>query len=154
MTKTELFISCDEHVQEHPGVWTKRLPRAKWGDRIPHIEAAAHGRERWVVEGNEIDLNGVADCGAAMAERTENPQRWSEVPAMVYDPQQRLKAMDRAGIDYAVLYPTVAGAGGQTFGRLKDPEFELACVQAYNDWLIEEWASVYHAAFSHRGGGQ
>jgi len=142
MTQNEFFISVDEHVQEHPGVWTKRLPRAKWGDRIPHIEAAAHGRERWVVDGSEIDLSGVADCGAAMAERTENPQRWSEVPAMVYDPQQRLQAMDRAGIDYAVLYPTVAGAGGQTFGRLKDPEFELACVQAYNDWLIEEWASV------------
>ena len=23
-----------------------------------------------------------------------------------------------------------------------DPELELACVQAYNDWLIEEWAAA------------
>jgi predicted TIM-barrel fold metal-dependent hydrolase len=142
MTKKELFISVDEHVQEHPAVWTKRLPRAKWGDRIPHIEAAPHGGERWVVDGNEIDLSGVANCGAAMAERNENPRRWSEVPVSVYDPQERLKAMDRGGVDYAVLYPTVAGAGGQTFGRLRDAEFELACVQAYNDWLIEEWADA------------
>ena len=50
--------------------------------------------------------------------------------------------MDAAGIDYAVLYPTVAGASGQTFGQIEDPELELACVQAYNDWLVEEWGNV------------
>ncbi len=33
-----IFISVDEHVQEHPELWTKRLSRARWGDRIPHIE--------------------------------------------------------------------------------------------------------------------
>jgi predicted TIM-barrel fold metal-dependent hydrolase len=31
---------------------------------------------------------------------------------------------------------------GERFGRLEDSELESACVQAYNDWLIEEWASV------------
>jgi predicted TIM-barrel fold metal-dependent hydrolase len=36
----------------------------------------------------------------------------------------------------------VAGPAGETFGRLTDPDLELACVQAYNDWLIEEWASA------------
>ena len=77
-----------------------------------------------------------------MADRTKNPQRWADVPAAVYDPKERLKAMDEAGIDYAVLYPTVAGVGGQTFGRIDDPELELACVQAYNDWLLEEWAGA------------
>jgi predicted TIM-barrel fold metal-dependent hydrolase len=57
-------------------------------------------------------------------------------------PLARLKAMDSAGIDYSVLYPTVAGLAGETFGRLEDPELELACVQAYNDWLIDEWAGA------------
>ena len=142
MKLNEFFISVDEHVQEQPEVWTKRLPRSKWGSRIPHIEETSHGRERWVVDGSEIGLDGVADCGAAMPDRTENPQRWFDVPASVYDPKERLKAMDEAGIDYAVLYPTVAGSGGQTFGRIEDPEFEVACVRAYNDWLIEDWAGV------------
>jgi predicted TIM-barrel fold metal-dependent hydrolase len=64
------------------------------------------------------------------------------VPAAAYLPSDRLKAMDAAGIDYSVLYPTVAGLAGETFGRLEDPELELACVQAYNDWLIDEWASA------------
>ena len=136
------FISVDEHVQEHPEVWTKRLSRAKWGERIPHVERNSKGVERWIVDGREVDLGGVADCGAAMAERTKNPQRWVDVPTAVYDPKERLKVMDAAGIDYAVLYPTVAGVGGQSFGRIEDPELELACVQAYNDWLLEEWGGA------------
>jgi predicted TIM-barrel fold metal-dependent hydrolase len=77
-----------------------------------------------------------------MPDRTINPQRWSEVPASVYDPEERLRAMDAAGIEYAVLYPTVAGVGGEAFGRIEDPELELGCVQAYNDWLLEEWAGA------------
>ena len=137
-----IFISVDEHVQEHPEVWTKRLSRARWGGRIPYLEKNSDGTEQWIVDGRQIELDGVADCGAAMPDRTRNPRRWSEVPASVYDPKERLKVMDAAGIDYAVLYPTVAGSGGQIFGRIGDAELELACVQAYNDWLMEERVSV------------
>ena len=135
------FISVDEHVQETPDLWTKRLSKAKWGDRIPHIGANSNG-ERWLIDGNEIDLPGVADCGAAMAQRTGRPERWADVSSVVYDPRQRLQQMDEAGIEYAVLYPTVAGVGGQSFGRIEDGELELACVQAYNDWLLEEWGGA------------
>jgi predicted TIM-barrel fold metal-dependent hydrolase len=139
---TDLFIAVDERFQERPEVWTKRLSRSKWGERIPHLDKTSSGVECWVADGRKLDLDGVADCGAVMPERTKNPQRWAEVPASVYDPMERLSAMDAAGIDYAVLYPTVAGAGGQTFGRIEDPELELACVQAYNDWLLEDWCRV------------
>lgn len=142
MTIRNSFISVDEHVQEPPEVWTKRLSISKWGQRIPHVEKKPTAQERWVVDGRQVPVDGVADCGAVMPERTKNPQCWVDVPASVYDPKERLKTMDAAGIDYAVLYPTVAGSGGQTFGRIQDAELELACVQAYNDWLLEEWTSA------------
>lgn len=142
MSPESFFISVDEHVQETPEVWTKRLSHSKWGDRIPHIERYSGGIEGWLVDRHQLLLGGVADCGAVMPDRTMNPQRWSDVPASVYDAKERLNAMDAAGIDYAILYPTVAGSGGQNFGKIQDPELELACVQAYNDWLLEEWASV------------
>ena len=77
-----------------------------------------------------------------MADRNCEPSRWEDVPSGAYVPAERLKAMDSAGIDYSVLYPTVAGLAGETFGRLEDPALELACVQAYNDWLIDESASA------------
>jgi predicted TIM-barrel fold metal-dependent hydrolase len=136
------FISADDHVQEHPEVWTRRMSKAKWDGRIPHIERQADGTERWVVDGKTIDLGGVAIAGAAMPDRAREPQRWDEVPGIACTPKERLTAMDVDGVDYSVLYPSVAGRAGETFGRLTDPEFELACVQAYNDWLIDEWASA------------
>ncbi len=142
MTTSNPFIAVDEHVQEHPDVWTRRLTGSRWGRRIPHVERNSGGADRWVVDGRGICLGGVADCGAVMQDRTKNPQRWSDVPPSVFDPRERLKAMDTAGIDYAVLYPSVAGPGGQVFARIEDPELELACVRAYNDWLLEEWTSV------------
>ena len=136
------FISADDHVQEHPEVWTKRMSKAKWGDRIPHLERAADGKERWVVDGKPVDLPGVALAGAAMPDRAQEPQRWEDVPTVTYKATERLTAMDVDGVDYSVLYPAVAGRAGETFGALQDAALELACVQAYNDWLIDEWAAV------------
>lgn len=136
------FISVDDHVQEHPEVWTSRLSKSKWGSRIPHIERQADGTERWTVDGRVLPLTGVAAAGALMADRGCDPQRWEDVPKAAYVPQERLQAMDADGVDYSVLYPTVAGHAGQVFGRIADPDLELACVQAYNDFLIEEWAAA------------
>ena len=135
------FISADDHVQEHPAVWTARMSKSQWGDRIPHLERQADGSESWMVDGKKTDLRGVALAGAAMPDRARDPQRWEEVPKVAYVPAERLTAMDVDGVDYSVLYPSVAGRAGETFGRLDDPALELACVQAYNDWLIEEWAA-------------
>lgn len=136
------FISADDHVQEHPEVWTKRMSKAKWGDRIPHVERQADGSERWLIDGKKADLRGVALAGAAMPDRAREPQRWADVPKVAYMPKERLAAMDVDGVDYSVLYPTVAGRAGEAFSTLTDTDLELACCEAYNDWLIEEWASV------------
>lgn len=142
MEARQRFISVDDHVQEAPDVWTARLSRRKWGDRIPHVEERPGGAQQWVVDGQPLPLGGVAVCGALMADRVEEPQRWEEVPAAAYRAADRLMAVDADGVDYTVLYPTVAGVGGGTFGRLTEPELEQDCVRAYNDWLIDEWASV------------
>lgn len=136
------LISADDHIQELPDLWTSRLSGARWGDRIPHIERQPDGSERWVVDGRVLPLRGVAMAGATMPDRAYEPQRWAEVPKAAYLPSARLEAMDADGVECSVLYPIVAGVGGETFGRISDPALELACVQAYNDWLIEEWASA------------
>jgi predicted TIM-barrel fold metal-dependent hydrolase len=136
------FISADDHVQEHPEVWTLRLSKQKWGERIPHLETQSDGSEFWVIGGRRISLPGVAATGALMRDRAQEPKRWSDVPPMAFSAAERLKAMDVDGVDYSVLYPIVSGLAGETFAKLDDADLELACVQAYNDWLIEEWASV------------
>ena len=136
------LISVDDHIQEVPDLWTRRLSKARWGDRIPHMERGSDGMERWLVDGQALLDHCVARAGALMPDRNEEPRRWNEVPAAAYNPAERLRTMDAAGVDYSVLYPTVAGLAGEAFARLRDPELELACVQAYNDWLMEEWAAA------------
>jgi predicted TIM-barrel fold metal-dependent hydrolase len=136
------FISADDHVQEHPEVWTSRMSKQKWGARMPHVEEQPDGSEAWVIDGRPISLPGVAAAGALMADRAQEAKRWGDVPRMAYSAPERLKAMDMDGIDYSVLYPVVGGLAAETFGKLDDANLELACVQAYNDWLLEEWAGV------------
>lgn len=136
------LISVDDHVQETPKLWASRLSKKTWGDRIPHVVRLKSGKERWVADGKVLLQGEIAEVGALMGDRQDAPRSWDEVPPEAYDPKARLRAMDAARIDASVLFPTVAGVAGQAFGAIKDPKFELACVQAYNDWLIEEWASA------------
>lgn len=135
------LISVDDHVQEPPDVWTLRLSQSRWGDRIPHLERATDGTQ-WVVDGKVLLDGHIARAAALMPDRNQEARRWDETPAAAYRPLDRVEAMDAAGIDYSVLYPTVAGLAGEAFGRLQDPDLEVACVQAYNDWLIEEWCAA------------
>jgi predicted TIM-barrel fold metal-dependent hydrolase len=65
--------------------------------------------------------------------RLSYPQRWDEVPAKAYVPGERLKALDADRIDGEVLFPNDPAS----FHQYGDPDFELACVQAYNDRLGE-----------------
>jgi uncharacterized protein len=136
------LISVDDHVLETPTVWTDRMSQSRWGDRIPHLIENADGSQSWSVDGRTLPLAGNACAGAALPDRAVNPRRWEQVPAEAYRPKDRLKAMDTDGVDASVLYPTAAGIAGETFGQITDPELELACVQAYNDWLIDEWAAA------------
>jgi uncharacterized protein len=134
------FISTNEHVIESPDVWTSRLSAARWGERIPHIVAKDNGLEAWLIDGREYPLLGSGSAAACMSDRGDEPQRWADIPAVITDPAKREHAMQEQGVSYAVLYPSVAGIGGETFGQIADPELELACVRAYNDWVIETWA--------------
>lgn len=136
------LVSVDDHVQEPPDLWTRRLSGGRWGDQVPHLERIRNGADRWVSGDVALADGRVSHAAAFMPDRTQAPGRWEDVPAAAYAPAERIKAMDAAGIDYSVLYPAAAGLAGQAFGRLQDPELELACVQAYNDWLIEEWSGA------------
>ena len=112
------FISADDHVVETPDVWTARVPNAL-KSRAPHLEQQSDGSERWVLDGQVLLGGKVATVGALMTDRTKDPTRWADVPSAAYQPADRLKAMDAAGVDYSALYPTVAGVAGQAFAGLR-----------------------------------
>ena len=136
------LISADDHVVEPPDLWTERVPKQSWGDNIPHVERQADGTERWLVEGKPTENVTLARVGALLDERYSDPATWQQVPAAAHDPAERLKAMDRDSIEAQVLYPSAGGLGGESLGAIEDPELELACVQAYNDWMLDVWAKA------------
>ncbi|MGH7817865.1 MAG: amidohydrolase family protein [Candidatus Binatia bacterium] len=140
MVQSTKIISAVDHVIEPPEVWTERLSKTKFGDRVPHLERLSDGNDHWIVDGRRLPLADTAQIGALMADRVSVPKRWEDVPKTAYEPTARLQAMDDDGVDRAVLYPSLAGFSGEIFGTIADPELELVCVQAYNDWLIEQWA--------------
>jgi predicted TIM-barrel fold metal-dependent hydrolase len=135
------FVSVDDHVVEHPAVWTDRLSRDTWGDRVPHV-VTVDGREVWVIDGRQVPIADSSMTGALLPDPADAPRRFADVPSAATDPAARLRAMDVAGVDASVLYPSVAGTAGQVLAGIADPDLELACVRAYNDWLIDEWAAV------------
>ena len=56
-----------------------------------------------------------------------------------YEVKPRLEDMDANHIEAALCFPTFPRFCGQTFTEAKDKELGLLCVQAYNDWMVEEW---------------
>ncbi len=135
-------ISVDDHVQEPPDLWTRCMSRGKWGERIPHVARQADGAERWVIDGQVRPGRSLAATGALSADRSAEPQSWSEVPRTVWDPQARLAALDADRIDCSVLYPAAAGVSGEALGAIKDLELQIECVRVYNDWIIDVWAAA------------
>jgi predicted TIM-barrel fold metal-dependent hydrolase len=136
------LFSCDSHGQLDRDAWTKRMSKARWGDRIPQVvevkeEGFDQPVERWMING-KVRGGWVCNCPAAMeggVERGYYPLRWEEVPKIVYDPAERLRALDHDGIDGEVLFPNTPV---QNFAFLQaDAAFELACVRAHNDALAE-----------------
>ena len=53
----------------------------------------------------------------------------------------RLADMDRNHTDASLCFPTFPRFCGQTFLERGDRDLALACVQAYNDWMIGEWCA-------------
>jgi uncharacterized protein len=145
------LISCDSHAQLHKDSWTSRMSRAKFGDKIPELRettdkahmAVAFDKpvQRWFVYDKVVGERGVVNCPTVMNDplRKTFPQHWDEVPAIVYDPGERLKALDSDRVDGEILFPNDPVQSGTFFQG--DAEFELACVQAYNDALAE-WREV------------
>ena len=141
------LISVDDHLIEHPRVWADRLP-ARYAELAPHIVDAPRANggppsQVWEYQGRrypQIGLNAVA--GKDPSEWNIDPARFDEMLPGCYDPKQRLADMDLDGVEAALCFPSFPRFAGTVFLEGDDREVALACVQAYNDFLIEEWCAT------------
>ena len=69
------------------------------------------------------------------AEEQALAERYAEEIARDFDPETQVRAMDKEGLDLAILFPTSA-MYVTAFTRM-DPRFAAAVCRAYNDWLYD-----------------
>jgi len=133
------IVSVDDHVIEHPKVWTDRLP-AKYREQGPQIVETEQGHHVWHFEGEAfpyIGLNAVA--GKEPKDFGMEPVRYDDMIPGCYDPKSRVADMDIDGVQAACCFPSFPGFGGGVFHRAKDKDLALECVKAWNDFSIDEW---------------
>jgi predicted TIM-barrel fold metal-dependent hydrolase len=134
------LISVDDHILEPPNLWVDRVP-AKDRDRAPQM--VNDGGEIWVYDGKKFPTSGLsAVAGKSKEEFSPEPVPYSEMRPGCYDAKARIEDMDRAGILASLSFPTLTRFCGQMFMEASDREFGFTCLQAWNDWMLEDWCGA------------
>ncbi|HET6734664.1 amidohydrolase family protein [Mycobacterium sp.] len=147
-------FDADNHLYETKDALTKFLPdHAKYA--IDYVDV--RGRTKIVVRGQITDyipnptFDVVAQPGAQEDYfRHGNPERKSyrevlgepmkAIPAF-REPGPRLEVMDEMGLDYALMFPTLASLVEE---RMKDDvELTHDVIHALNQWIYETWTFDY-----------
>ena len=66
---------------------------------------------------------------------------YDEMRPGCYDRDARIKDFELNWTDGSLPFPTFPRFCGQTFYETPDRDLGLACVKAYNDWMVEEWCA-------------
>lgn len=157
------IISVDDHVFEPPNLWQDRLP-AKLKERGPRIErtklqligASGGGMpprmvkspdgsgvwgDVWLYDGLFSPLH-VLSGATGLENITFRPTTFDEILPGCWQQAPRLADMDSNHVEASICFPnTLPRFCGQTFYEAKDHDLALLCVQAYNDWMLDEWCA-------------
>jgi predicted TIM-barrel fold metal-dependent hydrolase len=163
MQEVPRIISVDDHVVEPPDLWQSRLP-ARYLDRGPRIERkkivfAGDGRGGGGSSIGWVEDPGGAWCDVWYYDDLVSPfmmlsaavgfeevgftvTTFDEIRKGSWDQTERLADMDANHTDAAICFPnTLPRFCGQAFYERQDKDLALLCVQAYNDWMIDEWSA-------------
>ena len=70
------------------------------------------------------------------------PTTFDEIRPGCWKQPERLADMDTNHTEASICFPnTLPRFCGQTFYERADHDLALLCVQAYNDWVIDEWCA-------------
>ena len=154
------IISVDDHVLEPADLWHRYLPERFRGaaprlERIKgRFEPGARGgwvatddggwADIWRFEGYEMAI--IPGFAAAGMDQDylglhHDPLTYDQMRPGCYDQAPRLEDMDENHTEAGLSFPTFPRFCGQTFLEHGERDLALACVQAYNDWMIDDWCS-------------
>lgn len=128
------ILDSDMHVREPADLW-ERYMEPEWLDRAPRIIGSTSRSSAMVLLDGKIlkgysptHRGGIFDAARIDAEI-------ADARARGFDGRSQIEAMDREGLDVAVLYPSI-GLGIMMREEL-NPKLAAAIARAYNNWLYE-----------------
>src|SRR5580700_2544780 len=153
-----LIVDLDAHVVEPPDVWSRRLP-ARLREMGPHIEympggvpvlkgssyVESPGTEGpdvawWCYEDHRASIKRtIAAAGFAADEVQLRGVTYDEMRPGCWRGSDRMMDMDVNGVEAQLCFPNYPRFCGQQFLWGKDRELAQLCVEAYNDWMVDEW---------------
>lgn len=153
-----LIISVDDHVVEPPTLWSDRLPAALQ-DRGPRTERRhgvidyINGRatfaegdgpgaawtDVWRYESLAWPLHAGLALGGQRERLELDPVTYEDIEAGCWQQEPRLELLTANHTEASLCFPTVPRFCGQLFLEAEDKALALRCLQAFNDWMIEEW---------------
>lgn len=143
-----VLVSIDDHMIEPPDLFENHVPE-KYKDDMPKVVRNEAGVDEWHFQGSATStpFGMAATVGWHRDEWGFNPGSYSELRPGCFDVHERVKDMDANGVLGSMNFPTMAGFSARTFNEGEDKELALVMLQAYNDWVIDEWCAAYPDRF-------
>jgi predicted TIM-barrel fold metal-dependent hydrolase len=124
------LVSINDHLVEPPDVWAGRPDQ-------PHIETI-DGEERWIFGHESLTVRELSVLAPGGTRATS----LAEMDPAVYDPSERLRAMDADGVAVHTVLPHVIGFAGERLRFLDGTGARVAAVRRYNDFVTNEFGAA------------
>lgn len=129
-------ISADNHILEPRDLFVTRMPK-EFRDRAPRVLRGADGGDGWSFDGKPPRRTFGLEATAGRTIQISG-YKWEDILPGNYDAAAHVSDMQKEGIDAGVLFGTVA-MGAYT---LQPPDFALALMQTFNDWLMDDFVAA------------
>ena len=127
------FRACDSdmHVYDAANLYEKYM-NPKWGERIPRGQRnGKHGRVEFKLSSGRETLRAITDV--IDHGQKQVAERYDFAVARDYDAVSQVEAMDREGLDVAVLFRTSPLHCDETL----EAEYANDLCKAWNDWIAD-----------------
>ena len=135
------IVDADCHILEPPDIWKNWLPE-RYQDKAPRLVKDRAGGDAWLtaVGGDADPIGLVSTPGMPFDQFRWFGVTYEEARRGCYNGEARLADMDVDGVDVEILFPpqrTMSHFLGDD-----DDDFVLAGVEAYNNFLFEEFCAA------------
>ncbi len=136
-------ISADGHTIEPKDMWQRYIPK-KFHDRIPRVIKDPMGGDAWEFfkDVPPAAIGMVTTAGKRYEEFHWYGSTYETINKGCYEGKARVQEMTFDGVDAEILYP--AQRTMTYFTGSDDQEFHKAGVEAYNNWIFQEYAAADH----------